>query len=321
MTLVSRLRNSIVSKVKLLQFILQIDASSVSASHQALSISSYLNHPTLPTVQTMILIFYFLVNDNHASDAWTFSGITLRQAYVLQLNRNPEDVVPGASPEEKHTRLRLWAFIVHQDTALAMFLKLPPSAGLADIGPHFLHYNEEDAMSGLYGANPLSPNMGPEYAEAARLDIAYVRLLWAMSLFQMEYICTPRALGLPLCRSAAHQQEIIAKFHAVYQTSSSPFGSYDVQRFYVKNSRLAKQQQAAACSIFHNLMLIAADNNDIEGVPCDLYPALGAAHDALSAFFAMIRTFGAEVNGWWAYQHRAYEQAVSSTSLTTSPRN
>jgi len=258
----------------------------------------------------MILIFYFLVNDNHASDAWTFSGITLRQAYVLQLNRNPDIVVPEASPAEKHTRIRLWAFIVHQDSALAMFLKLPPSASLSDVKPYLLHYNEEDAMSGLYGANPLSPDMGPSYAEAARLDIAYVRMLWSMSLYQLEYICTPRALGLPLCRSRAHQQELISKFHSIYQSSIKPFGSYDVQRFYVSNPRLAKQQQAAACSVFHNLMIIAADNNEVNGVPCDLYVALGAAHEALIAFFAMMEFFGTEVNGWWAYQHRAFEQAV-----------
>jgi len=267
----------------------------------------------------MILIFYFLVNDNHASDAWTFSGITLRQAYVLQLNRNPDNVVPDASPTEKHTRIRLWAFIVHQDSALAMFLKLPPSAGLSDIGPHSIQYSEADAMSGLYGANPLSPNNGPSYAEAARLDIGYVGLLWSMSLYQMEHICKPRALGLPLCRSLEYQQELFAKFHAIYQASTKPFGSYDVQRFYTTNPRLAKQQQAAACSIFHNLMLIAADNNNADGVPCDLYVALSAAHEALYAFFAMSDMFGTEVNGWWAYQHRAYEQAVGLISMQWTP--
>lgn len=46
----------------------------VSASHQALRMSSYLSRPCLRSIQTMVLITYFLMNDNHSSDAYCFAG-------------------------------------------------------------------------------------------------------------------------------------------------------------------------------------------------------------------------------------------------------
>ena len=61
----------------------------VSASHQALQKFSYLSQPSLRSVQTMVLITYFLMNDNHGSDAYAFAGILIRQAYALGLNRDP----------------------------------------------------------------------------------------------------------------------------------------------------------------------------------------------------------------------------------------
>lgn len=40
----------------------------VSAAHQALRISSYLNKASVRSIQAMVLVTYFLINDNHASD-------------------------------------------------------------------------------------------------------------------------------------------------------------------------------------------------------------------------------------------------------------
>lgn len=57
--------------------------STVSASHQALRMFSYLGRPSMRSIQTMVLITYFLMNDNHASDAWAFAGVLIRQAYAL----------------------------------------------------------------------------------------------------------------------------------------------------------------------------------------------------------------------------------------------
>jgi len=60
-----------------------------SASNQALRMSSYLSTASLKSIQAMVLITYFLINDNHASDGWAFGGILMRQAYAMGLHRDP----------------------------------------------------------------------------------------------------------------------------------------------------------------------------------------------------------------------------------------
>lgn len=60
-----------------------------SASNQALRIASYLSKASLRSIQAMVLIVYFLINDNHASDGWAFAGILIRQAYAMGLHRDP----------------------------------------------------------------------------------------------------------------------------------------------------------------------------------------------------------------------------------------
>ena len=60
-----------------------------SASNQALRVYSYLSTASVRSVQAMVLITYFLINDNHASDGWAFAGILMRQAYAMGLHRDP----------------------------------------------------------------------------------------------------------------------------------------------------------------------------------------------------------------------------------------
>lgn len=60
-----------------------------SASNQALRVSSYLSTASLRSIQAMVLMTYFLINDNHASDGWAFAGILIRQAYAMGLHRDP----------------------------------------------------------------------------------------------------------------------------------------------------------------------------------------------------------------------------------------
>lgn len=60
-----------------------------SASNQALRMSSYLSTASIRSIQAMVLITYFLLNDNHASDGWAFAGILMRQAYAMGLHRDP----------------------------------------------------------------------------------------------------------------------------------------------------------------------------------------------------------------------------------------
>lgn len=70
-----------------------------SASNQALRMSSYLSSASLRSIQAMVLITYFLINDDHASDGWAFGGILMRQAYAMGLHRDPNIGTPTTPPE------------------------------------------------------------------------------------------------------------------------------------------------------------------------------------------------------------------------------
>ena len=60
-----------------------------SASNQSLRLSCYLSTASIRSVQAMVLLTYFLINDNHASDGWAFAGVLTRQAYAMGLHRDP----------------------------------------------------------------------------------------------------------------------------------------------------------------------------------------------------------------------------------------
>ena len=61
-----------------------------SASNQALRMFSYLSNASMRSIQAMVLLTYFLINDTHASDGWAFAGILIRQAYAMGLHRDPD---------------------------------------------------------------------------------------------------------------------------------------------------------------------------------------------------------------------------------------
>ncbi|TVY88447.1 Transcription factor, partial [Lachnellula willkommii] len=87
----------------------------VSAAHQSLRLSSYLNKASVRSIQAMVLVTYFLINDNHASDGWAFAGILIRQAYAMGLHRDPNIVSPHASTFDKQQRRKLWQAVLLQD--------------------------------------------------------------------------------------------------------------------------------------------------------------------------------------------------------------
>lgn len=60
-----------------------------SAANQALRVGSYMSMASITSIQAMVLMTYFLINDNHASDGWAFGGILMRQAYAMGLHRDP----------------------------------------------------------------------------------------------------------------------------------------------------------------------------------------------------------------------------------------
>lgn len=275
----------------------------------------------------MVLTFWFLVNNNHVQDAWVLSGISVRQAYVLQLNRDPDKIVPDASSEHKTLRLILWSLVMGQDSGISLFLKLPPSSLTNDVKNESFDsaYKAIDTIPpqedlDLYPINPLMP-------ENLRNDLTHLRCVWQLNTFVQEKLCIPRALGQPICKSFAHKRSLIEQYRELWRNYPPPFNSYNPSRFMTTDFRLARQLIGLANIFYHPMMLIHADIDEEAGVNIDVYGALEAGHEALIGFFAMHDMFGSEINGFWSVQHRSFEVAVRlivpmhlSVKLSTSSR-
>jgi len=145
-----------------------------SAANQALRVYSYLNRTSMRAIQAMLLMSYFLMNDNHASgeslrgfdlilntgrlhrwltdlpsDAYAFAGIHLRQAYAMRLHRDPDIVASEASQLVKQQRRKLWQAVFFHDTFLTVLLKLPPTATHSDVPVESLREENEMNEDGL----------------------------------------------------------------------------------------------------------------------------------------------------------------------------
>lgn len=59
-------------------------------------------------------------------------------------------------------------------------------------------------------------------------------------------------------------------------------------------------------------MIVNADENEDGGVTCDVVGTLEAARVALQAFFNLWEFLQVDAGVWWVFQHRAFEEAVSS---------
>jgi hypothetical protein len=198
----------------------------VSAAHQALRMSSYLNKASVRSIQAMVIITYFLINDNHASDGWAFAGILIRQSYAMGLHRDPDIVCPNASIFEKQIRRKLWQAVLLQDTFLTVLLSLPPSATHTDVNVEDL----VDVSSSIANSNPT--------------DTAYIRGCWTLANLVQETICSPRSLDLPISSTPRQKSKLLADFRAVYRSFPDIFRSWDAESITLlaqSNKRIVRQ--------------------------------------------------------------------------------
>ncbi|KAL8711980.1 MAG: hypothetical protein Q9220_003676 [cf. Caloplaca sp. 1 TL-2023] len=265
----------------------------VSASHQALRLFSYLGRPSIGSIQTMVLITYFLMNDNHASDAWAFAGILQRQAYALGLNRDPSIVKPDAHPSEMQQRRKVWQAVFMQDTFLSVIIKLPPTVTHTDVRIEDL-VETEDASSEHGGS-----------------DTSFIRSMWSLASVAQSTICTPRSLDREISRTPAERTRLVSHFQRIYNSLPPAFRTFnetaicDLAR---RSRRLARQTLFLTSNYYHCLMLIHADEN--ETLPCDIRGTLEAAHEAVNSFFLFHTIFDGEAGVWFHFQHRAFSEAV-----------
>ncbi|CAK7264195.1 hypothetical protein SEPCBS57363_000955 [Sporothrix epigloea] len=266
-----------------------------SASNQALRLSSYLSSASVRSIQSMVLITYFLINDNHASDGWAFAGILMRQAYAMGLHRDPNVVTPNASAYEKQQRRKVWQAVLLQDTFLTVLLSLPPTATHTDV-------NVEDlAEEELVGSGNKS-NV---------TDTAYVRGSWILANLVQEVISSPRSLDVPICTTPRQKLKMVSEFRAIYRSFPDVFRSWDAEslmQLSKTDKRVVRQTLFLNSNYFHNLMLVHASES--ADVPVNVRGTLDAAHDAITSFFVLFKLFESEAGVWWVFNHRAFLEAL-----------
>ncbi|KAF2732217.1 hypothetical protein EJ04DRAFT_544795 [Polyplosphaeria fusca] len=299
-----------------------------SASQQALRLSSYLSRASVRTLQAMVLICYFLMNDNHASDAWAFGGVLMRQAYAMGLHRDPDIIAPRCSLSDKHQRRKLWQAVFFQDTFLTVLLKLPPSATFSDVRVESLTEETDDyattngtSLSGSQDAttiiNPMSiRNIAPSsdaFPPYEHSDRLYIRWMWHMANLVQSSVCTPRSLGNPLVGSPWDRANLIARYddlHASIPRILCVSDAAEVLHLATSNPRSLRQNLFFRSNFWHCVMIIHADENEAGGVSCDVKGALEAARQALKAFFDFWEHLKVDAAVWWVFQHRAFEEAL-----------
>ncbi|TIA11759.1 hypothetical protein D6C83_08467 [Aureobasidium pullulans] len=284
------------------------------------------------------------MNDNHASDAYAWSGIIVRQAYALRLHRDPDIILPNISPVEKHTRRRFWQAILHQDTFLTVLLKLPPTATHSDVSIDSLA-NETEAeaqdstrytgssarienlMSISVIAPPQEVPKQPEphilphqriTEDVDKADVLYVKSLWRLALKVQENLCSPVSLSIPIAKNPRAKTTLVNSFREIWKNAPSflTTSDYETLRQMAQNSgRAVRQNLFFTSNYYHCLMIIQAFEDAETGVELNFRGALEAAHEAIWTYFKLNDFFGGDAGVWWVFQHRAFEEALTMTDL------
>ena len=316
-----------------------------SAANQALRIYSYLNRASMRSIAAMLLLGYFLMNDNHASDAYAWAGILLRQAYAMRLHRDPDIVVPDMPTVEKHTRRKYWQAVSHQDTFLTVLLKLPPTATHSDVSLDALQDESQykctfsDAFTGSIDrvenlmsinviapqdATPTPPLLPQQVVDPAvdKTDVEYIKAMWKLANLVQETMSSPISLSLPVCSSPRQKTTLVSAFRTLYRSWPSALTSLEHANSHqqaVMNPRLLRQNLFLASNYHHCLMLLQASENPTQSVECNVRGALEAAHEAIWAYFKLNTLFESDAGVWWVFQHRAFEEALTIADLISTP--
>lgn len=316
-----------------------------SAANQALRVYSYLNRTSMRAIQAMLLMAYFLMNDNHASDAYAWAGIHLRQAYAMRLHRDPDIVVPDASVLEKQQRRKLWQAVFFQDTFLTVLLKLPPTATHSDVPVESLTDDNELSMDGLdsclgthsrvenlmsisviapQACEPLDPPQPHHIVDSATMkcDVTFMRCMWHLGNLVQENLSSPCSLSLPFTNSTRHKDSLIAAFKRLYKSFPAFLTTLDygvLQQQVALHPRATRQNLFLTSNYYHCLMLLYASENESQGVEANIKCALEAAHEAIWAFFKLWGLLESEAGVWWVFQHRAFEESLLIAHLLAIP--
>ena len=147
-------------------------------------------------------------------------------------------------------------------------------------------------------------------------DVNYLRAAWRFAQF-VQNMCVSKSLGRPTAIDASHKADLVTQLRTIYLDFDPPFNSYDSSRFERYPLRLTRQIISLCSNFFFALTILCMEEDTSTGVTCDVFGALDASHEGLSAFFALSRLFPGQINSWGVAQTRAYTQAVSHSLLVS----
>jgi hypothetical protein len=313
----------------------QISEFYVSAAHQSLRLYPFLSKTSLRSIEAMVLIAYFLMNDNKTTDAWAFAGILVKQAYAMGLHRDPDIIVPRASAQEKNQRRKVWQAVFHQDTFITVLVKLPPTTNFSDVSIDSLAEDiieperEASMITNPMSISAIAPRQmtppippPPHTSDTTKGDTAFIRSMWHLAELVQRTICQPRALAQPLTTSPRQKASLINTFRNLYGSFPQPLSNPNkafVANLISTQPRVARQALFLKSNYWHCLMLIQADTNEAAGVQCDVQGAIESGRVALSSFFDFWDGLRNDASVWWVFQHRAFEEAVSLSMLIFEP--
>ena len=99
---------------------------------RGLAISSFMDDPSVLTVQSYVLITFFLLSSCRRNGAFMLLGIAIRAAYALGLHRN--DISALFESRERQTRERVWKSLRVLDIFMSASLGRPPATSEVDRG-------------------------------------------------------------------------------------------------------------------------------------------------------------------------------------------
>ncbi|KAI9672379.1 MAG: hypothetical protein M1817_003401 [Caeruleum heppii] len=108
----------------------------IAAAMQALRVASFMNRPTLLSIQVLVMIGPYLTNGGKFLDAWALFGVTIRLAQSIGLHRKPQYLDPAPPLRECAVRQSLWWWMLHMDQQYSMTLGRPLGiSGIGDCDP------------------------------------------------------------------------------------------------------------------------------------------------------------------------------------------
>jgi hypothetical protein len=308
----------------------QISEFYVSSAHQSLRLYPFLSKTSLRSIEAMVLMSYFLMNDNKATDAWAFGGILVKQAYAMGLHRDPDVIAPKASAMEKNQRRKVWQAVLYQDTFFTVLVKLPPTATFSDVSVDSLTEDliepEREIITNPMSISAIAPRQltppippPPHTSATTKTDTAFIRSMWRLAELVQRAICQPRALSRPLTSSPRQKAQLLTTFRTLYSSFPAPLTNSAPNFFaglVATSPRVARQSLFLRSNYWHCVMLIEADANEPAGVKCDVRGALESGRVAVGTFFEFWDGLRSDAAVWWVFQHRAFEEAVSYYCVT-----